>query len=156
MTEFQVWKTIVDWVEDQGGTVFAACPPGSSVYDYKKFCIIDLESKKRDEPDILFSIAQKLYIIECKPTQKKCFSQGLKANSNESDVDKLHRIKTSWEKGHYIQQIINNYGIVPQNYQLCIGIGYAAAASMEYPDNEITYIEVLPDFTVNFIEGTGN
>ena len=50
-----MWRAIVDWVEDNGGRVIAACPPGSSVYDYKKFCIIDPISGKRDEPDILLS-----------------------------------------------------------------------------------------------------
>lgn len=156
MTEFKVWKIIVDWIEDNGGTVFAACPPGSSVYDYKKFCIIDPITKKRDEPDILFVMDKKLYMVECKPTQKKCFSQGLKANSNESDVDKLHRIKISWESGLYTQQMLDNYGIIPQDYKLCIGIGYATTSSLTYLDSEIAYIEVLPDFTVNFIESTTN
>ena len=125
MTEFKVWRTIVDWVEDNGGIVFAACPPGSSVYDYKKFCLIDPISKKRDEPDILFALGNTLYIIECKPTLSGSMNRGLKINFEESDIDKLKRIYSILCNGNYNQQLKEIYGINLENYKVKIGIGYS-------------------------------
>lgn len=125
MTEFKVWRAIVDWVEDHGGVVFAACPPGSSVYDYIKFCLIDPKTKKRDEPDILFSLNDDLYIVECKPTLKASISRGIKMNSNESDVDKLLRVLDNCKSGNYDEQLQKNYGIDMKQYNVKIAIGYA-------------------------------
>jgi hypothetical protein len=152
MTEFKVWRIIVDWVEDQGGTVYAACPPGSSVFDYDKFCIIDPISKKRDEPDILFSIGNNLYIVECKPTLSRILGKGKKYRNDESDVDKLHRIKKIYENGHYDQQLFDNYGITAKYYEMKIGIGYAATIRQPtYDCNDIIKFEIDSNCKVKIV-----
>lgn len=128
MTEFKVWRTIVDWVEEQNGIVYAACPPGSSVFDYDKFCIIDPVSQKRDEPDILFSIGNILYIVECKPSLNGILRKDKKKSNDENDIDKLRRIKTIYDKGNYEQQLLDNYGVQAKKFKLKIGVGFAYSA----------------------------
>lgn len=155
MTEFKVWRTIVDWVEDNGGKVFAACPPGSSVYDYKKFCLIDPISKKRDEPDILFALGNTLYIIECKPTLSGSMNRGLKINSEESDIDKLKRIYSILCNGNYNQQLKEIYGINLENYKIKIGIGYSETKNdVILSDSEI--VEIIVNENNKMIKIVGN
>lgn len=154
MTEFQVWRTIVDWVENQGGTVHAACPPGSSVYDCRKFCIIDPETRKRDEPDILFSLNGILYFMECKPTLSGSMRHGKKVLSNENDIEKLQRIKATYDKGTYDKQLIENYGINTADYAMKIAIGYAYNHSQpNIPLAGIIRYEINSDFSITIVEG---
>lgn len=154
MTEFQVWRTIVDWVEDQGGTVHAACPPGSSVYDYRKFCIIDPETRKRDEPDILFSLNGILYFMECKPTLSGSIRHGKKVLSDESDIEKLQRIKIAYDKGNYDRQLIENYSINTADYAMKIAIGYTYSQSQpSVPLAGIVCYEISSDFSIKIVEG---
>lgn len=129
MTEFKVWRSIVDWVEDNGGRVIAACPPGSSVYDYKKFCLIDLVTGKRDEPDILLIWQNELYFVECKPTLRGIYTKGLRQVSDESDIDKLRRMEVAFHAHHYDQQLLENYSIDVNRFNLRLGVGYAAKDS---------------------------
>lgn len=155
MTEFKVWRRIVDWVEDNGGIVFAACPPGSSVYDYKKFCLIDPISKKRDEPDILFALGNTLYIMECKPTLSGSMNRGLKINSEESDIDKLKRIYSILCNGNYNQQLKEIYGINLENYKIKIGIGYSETKNdVILSDSEI--VEIIVNENNKKIKIVGN
>ena len=114
----------MDWAEDNDYLVIAACPPGSSVYDYRRFCIVDSQSGKRDEPDILMKKGQDVYIIECKVSQKDSLRIIEKARSSESDVDKLKRIKKSLDIGVYDKQLSTNYGIDRCNCRIHIAIGF--------------------------------
>lgn len=132
MTEFKVWRTIVDWVEDNAGCVIAACPPGSSVYDYKKFCLIDPVTGKRDEPDILFIFHDTVFFMECKPTLAGLKAKGLKASSDESDIEKLLRIRAIYDAGLYNQQLLDNYGVDTSRYPMCVAIGYAETKDGNY------------------------
>lgn len=124
MREQEVWRTTVDWAEDNGYSVIAACPPGSSVYDYRRFCIVDPQNKKRDEPDILMKKGKDVYIVECKVTQKDCLRIVAKTKSVESDVDKLRRIKKSMDVGMYDQQLFDNYGIDRKNCIIHIALAF--------------------------------
>mgnify|MGYP000379359547 CR=1 FL=1 len=155
MTEFKVWRTIVDWVEDNGGIVFAACPPGSSVYDYKKFCLIDPISKKRDEPDILFALGNTLYIIECKPTLSGSMNRGLKINFEESDIDKLKRIYSILCNGNYNQQLKEIYGINLENYKVKIGIGYSETKN-DVILSDLEIVEIIVNENNKKIKIVGN
>ena len=155
MTEFKVWRTIVDWVVDNGGIVFAACPPGSSVYDYKKFCLIDPISKKRDEPDILFALGNTLYIIECKPTLSGSMNRGLKINFEESDIDKLKRIYSILCNGNYNQQLKEIYGINLENYKVKIGIGYSETKN-DVILSDLEIVEIIVNENNKKIKIVGN
>lgn len=155
MTEFKVWRSIVDWVEDMGGIVYAACPPGSSVYDYRKFCIIDPLTKKRDEPDILLSLGGILYFIECKPTLSNCLNKSTKLNNNESDIEKLLRIKQNYDAGNYDNQLLENYGVDCANFKMEIAIGYAINPNKNHDYNGITQFIVSPDDMSVVIKNSG-
>ncbi|MEK3900064.1 hypothetical protein [Paenibacillus sp. FSL R7-0179] len=142
MTEFTVWRAIVDWVEDGDGTVFAACPPGSSVYDYKKCCLIDPVSKKRDEPDIMFALGKDLFFVECKLTLSGILYKGNKLNG-ENDIDKLLRLKKTYMEFNYDQQLANNYGVDTSLYNLKLGIGYAEGKKVgEFQNIDIVHFIV--------------
>lgn len=152
MTEFKVWRTIVDWVIDTGGLVYAGCPPGSSVFGYSRFCLIDPISSKRDEPDILFSLGDNLYIVECKPSLRKSISRGRRGNNCESDIDKLRRIYTSLLLGNYDDQFIKNLNVDISKYNKKIAIGFAQSKSdpdISFPD--ITRFIVNNDFRVTVL-----
>lgn len=155
MTEFKVWRSIVDWVEDKGGIVYASCPPGSSVYDYRKFCIIDPITQKRDEPDILLSLGEILYFIECKPTLSNCLKRNTKLNSDESDVEKLQRIKNNYDAGNYNNQLLENYGIDCTNFKMEIAIGYATNHKITQNYNGITQFIVSADDMSVVIKNSG-
>lgn len=153
MTEFQVWRRIVDWVEDQGGTIYAACPPGSSVYDYSKFCLIDPETKKRDEPDVLFALNGVLYFMECKPTLMGSMRPGRRALPAETDIDKLRRIKAAYDKGNYHRQLVENYGVDPSSRRMKIAIGYGyrpRQPDVSFPD--VVRWEVHEDLSIKIAE----
>lgn len=152
MTEFKVWRTIVDWVEDRGGVVYAACPPGSSVFDYDKFCIIDPVTQKRDEPDILFSMDNFLYIVECKPSLSGILGKGNRIFSSENDVEKLRRIKSNYDNGNYEQQLLDNYGIIASNYRMKIAIGYAYTSRQPMFDFDgIIGIEINSGYKIKMV-----
>lgn len=125
MKEYQVWKTIVNWIEDSGGRILCACPPGGSVYGYNKCCFINPLTGKRDEPDIMFLLKNTLYIIECKPSYAGLIANNINKLNNESDVEKLLRIKNNYLCHSYNQQLISNYGIKPELIEFKIGLGYA-------------------------------
>ena len=151
MTEYKVWRSIVDWVEDNGGRVIAACPPGSSVYDYKKFCIIDPVSGKRDEPDILFIWQNTVYFVECKPTLRGIYAKGLKQASDESDIDKLRRIEISYRSHHYDQQLLDNYGIDVNCYDFRLGVGYSAKGTCDELIAGITQFVVSDSYSIKIM-----
>ena len=151
MTEFRVWRSIVDWVEDNGGRVIAACPPGSSVYDYKKFCIIDPISGKRDEPDILFIWQNTIYFVECKPTLRGICAKGLKQASDESDIDKLRRIEFAYRAHNYDQQLLDNYGIDVSCYDFRLGVGYAANKTQYESIEGITQFVVSDSYSIKVV-----
>lgn len=154
MTEFQVWRRIVDWVEDQGGTIYAACPPGSSVYDYSKFCLIDPETQKRDEPDVLFTLNGLLYFMECKPTLVGSMRQGRRGLLDENDVEKLRRIKAAYDRGSYHRQLLENYGVDPSSRGMRIAIGYGYSPcqpDVSFPD--VVRFQVHDDLSVRIAEG---
>ena len=123
MTEYAVWKAIVDYGLSQGWELLSACPPGGSVYICNRCCLIDRETGKRDEPDILFKHETILIAVECKPRLS-----GLTSNSrnslNETDVEKLQRIAANFESGIYNEQLRINYGIT-KPFTLQLAIGYA-------------------------------
>ncbi len=146
-----MWRSIVDWVEDNGGRVIAACPPGSSVYDYKKFCIIDPVSGKRDEPDILFIWKNTVYFVECKPTLRGICAKGLKLASDESDIDKLSRIEISYSAHHYDKQLLDNYGIDVSCYGFRLGVGYAAKSTRNEPIAGITQFVVSDNYHIEIV-----
>lgn len=151
MTEYKVWRSIVDWIEDNGGHVIAACPPGSSVYDYKKFCIIDPISGKRDEPDILFIWQNTVYFVECKPTLSGIRAKGLKLASDESDIDKLRRIEISYRAHHYDQQLLDNYGIDVSRYDFRLGVGYASKKTSNESIPGITQFVVSDSYGIKIM-----
>lgn len=151
MTEFKVWRSIVDWVEDHGGSVIAACPPGSSVYSYKKFCLIDPVTGKRDEPDILLLWRNVLYFIECKPSLRGICAKGRKAGSDESDIDKLLRIEAAYHEHHYDKQLLENYGVNVNCFQMRIGVGYASQKESHDVMNGITQFVVLDGYHIKIV-----
>lgn len=151
MTEFRVWRAIVDWVEDNGGRVIAACPPGSSVYDYKKFCIIDPISGKRDEPDILFIWQNTIYFVECKPSLRGICARGLKQASDESDIDKLRRIEVSYLAHHYDRQLFDNYGIDVNLFDFRLGVGFAAKGTSNKTFDGITQFVVSENYDIKIV-----
>ena len=128
-----MWRAIVDWVEDNGGRVIAACPPGSSVYDYKKFCIIDPISGKRDEPDILFIWQNTIYFVECKPSLRGICARGLKQASDESDIDKLRRIEVS------------------NLFDFRLGVGFAAKGTSNKTFDGITQFVVSENYDIKIV-----
>ena len=146
-----MWRSIVDWIEDNGGRVIAACPPGSSVYDYKKFCLIDPLSGKRDEPDILFIWQNKIYFVECKPTLRGICAKGLKQVSDESDIDKLRRIEVSYHAHHYDQQLLDNYGIDVNSFEFRLGVGYAAKDTSHELIAGITQFVVSDNYNIKIV-----
>lgn len=124
MREQEVWRKIVDWAKSEGYSVLAACPPGSSVYDYQRFCIVDTESGKRDEPDILMTKGDKIYFVECKTTKKDSLKVIEKAGMLESDVDKLIRIDKNAQRGIYNEQLAENYGLDCNGKEILMAIAY--------------------------------
>lgn len=156
MTEFQVWRAIVDWAEDRGGTIYAACPPGSSVYDYPKFCLIDPETQKRDEPDILFTLDGILYFVECKPTLTGSMRRSRKGLSDENDMEKLRRIKAAYDNGNFHRQLFENYGVDPSSCRMKIAIGYGySPCQPDVPFTDIVRFEVHDDLSIKLL-GSGS
>lgn len=153
ISEFKVWKSIVDWIEDHGGIVVAACPPGSSVYDYNKFCLVDPISGKRDEPDILLLWEKYIFFIECKSTLSGIKSKREKYNSNESDIEKLKRIKVWANQGRYDQQLLNNFNVkLTDKTKLKIGIGYATSDIKKVkPIHDIIQFIVTEDYQIKIV-----
>lgn len=123
MIEHDVWKFCVEYIKNTNGTIYAACPPGGSSI-YPRFMLYNPITNKRDEPDLLATINNELYIIEAKPTCELCFKRGLKTASNESDYDKLLRIFDGVKAGIYDKQFLENYLINIKDYNIHIGITY--------------------------------
>lgn len=123
MNEYNVWKYCTEYIENNGGKVFAACPPGGSSI-YPRCMLYNPTTRKRDEPDLLASIGSDLYIIEAKPSLEQSFKQGLKASSNESDYDKLVRIAKDYRTGVYDKQLQDNYLLNVNNFTMHIAITY--------------------------------
>ena len=153
LSEFKVWKSIVEWIDEHGGKVIAGCPPGSSVYDYRKFCIVDPISGKRDEPDILFIWNEDIYIVECKSTLAGIKSKSQKVNSNENDIEKLQRIELWLNQGRYDRQLCDNFGIVLNDYKhIKIGIGYAALSTQNVtPIVGVVQLVVHEDYQIKIV-----
>jgi len=127
MTEYKVWSAIINWIIQNEGHVFGACPPGGSVYGYSRCCLVDVDLNKRDEPDIMFAIEHTIFLVECKPRLSGLLSTSLKP-SEESDVDKLLRICDNWMSGKYREQLRANFQINQDDYRLQPTLGYAQGA----------------------------
>jgi len=129
MNEHDVWKYCVEYFENNGGKIHAACPPGGSSI-YPRCMLYNSITRKRDEPDLLATIGNDLYIIEAKQSLEQSFKQGLKASSNESDYDKLVRIAKDYNAGFYDKQLKENYLINVHNYSMHIAITYHSQSTV--------------------------
>lgn len=70
-------------------------------------------------------IGATLYLIECKPTWAGLCNPK-RGNNNESDIDKLRRLKTCFLVGDYDEQLMENYGLDRPQFELHIAVAYAA------------------------------
>jgi len=142
MTEYKVWRSIVDYGLSQGWELLGACPPGGSVYVCNRCCLIDPETGKRDEPDILFKNGTTLIAVERKPRLSGLISTS-KNSLNETDAEKLLRIAANFNTGIYNKQLSENYGII-EPVTLQIALGYSKGIR----DNHFSISESFHHFIV--------
>ncbi len=107
MTESEVWKYGMLFLQQEGFTVHCGSPPGATSYMYKN-CILG-NNGMVDAPDIVFSRDGIIYLSECKPTFSDLYKMNL---HKESDIDKLIRLILIASKGLYDAQLTNNLEIL--------------------------------------------
>lgn len=148
MTEYRVWRAIVDYGLSQGWELIGACPPGGSVYVCNRCCLIDPETGKRDEPDILFKNGNMLIAVECKPRLSGLISTS-KNSLNETDAEKLLRIAANFDAGKYDNQLKTNYGIKgPVTIQ--IALGYSVGSREKTFNSKSFHHFIVTDKAVEF------
>lgn len=124
MREYKVWSSVIDLGLRNGWKILGACPPGGSVYAYNRCCLIDQATGKRDEPDIMFASSTTLIIVECKPRLSQLIKKA-SASNEESDIEKLLRIYDNYMAGKYREQLLQNYDLNQDSYEIKLAIGYA-------------------------------
>lgn len=149
MTEYTVWRAIVDYGLSQSWELIGACPPGGSVYVCSRCCLIDPETGKRDEPDILFKAGTTLIAVECKPRLSGLISTS-RNSLKETDVEKLQRIAENFKNGRYNEQLRANYGIKEPS-TLQIALGYAKGIREKPFLNTTFHRFIITNNTVEYI-----
>lgn len=125
MREFVVWKAIDTFLNEGAYIIDGSCPPGGSDFSSNRCCLTHPITSKQDEPDFMCHDNTVLLLIECKPTWAGLCNPN-RGRNNESDIDKLRRLKACFLNGDYDEQLSENYGLSRPQFELRIAVAYAA------------------------------
>tara|TARA_Y100001936_G_scaffold250826_1_gene304728 strand:+ start:3631 stop:4125 length:495 start_codon:yes stop_codon:yes gene_type:complete len=125
--EFQVYKDLIELLEQKKWKIICASPPGGTDNRFRK-CLFprriltSSEKGPRDELDVIALKNEQLLLIECKPL----LSQSLKHQNalGESDYHKLNRILTVYPSKILANMLQKGTGInISQDLKINLALG---------------------------------